>query len=153
MGVSGKHHTPAAFYPQGKDSWYPLYRRLGEPHTAALDAEAGRKILCLCRGSNPGHPVRSQSLYCLSYTGSSIFLKTKIKSKHTFSTTAVHALLCHTVASNRHSLGQKLKKGFCHYWIQYIHVTVYLKTTQDLDKFKKVYTSKKQKLTNCIFSI
>jgi hypothetical protein len=37
---------------------------------AGLDAEARRKILCLCRGSNPGRPVRSQTLYWLSYTGS-----------------------------------------------------------------------------------
>jgi hypothetical protein len=28
-----------------------------------LDAEARGKILCLCRGSNPGLPVRSQTLY------------------------------------------------------------------------------------------
>jgi hypothetical protein len=34
---------------------------------AGLDAGARRKILCLCRGSNPGLPVRSQTLYCLSY--------------------------------------------------------------------------------------
>jgi hypothetical protein len=27
---------------------------------ADLDEEARRKILCLCRGSNPGRPVRSQ---------------------------------------------------------------------------------------------
>jgi hypothetical protein len=37
---------------------------------AGLDAEARRKILCLCRGSNPGRPVCSQTLYCLSYPGS-----------------------------------------------------------------------------------
>jgi hypothetical protein len=35
---------------------------------AGLDAEARGKILCLCRGSNPGRPVCSQSLYWLSYT-------------------------------------------------------------------------------------
>jgi hypothetical protein len=34
---------------------------------AGLDAKARRKILCLCRGSNPGRPVRSQTLYWLSY--------------------------------------------------------------------------------------
>jgi hypothetical protein len=34
---------------------------------AGLDPEVRRKILCLCRGSNPGRPVRSQSLYWLSY--------------------------------------------------------------------------------------
>jgi hypothetical protein len=36
--------------------------------TAGLDAEATR--LCLCRGLNPSHPVRSQTLYWLSYPGS-----------------------------------------------------------------------------------
>jgi hypothetical protein len=38
--------------------------------TAGLDAEARRKILCFCRESNPGRPVRSQTLYWLSYRGS-----------------------------------------------------------------------------------
>jgi hypothetical protein len=37
---------------------------------AGLDAGARRKTLCLCRVSNPGRPVRRQSLYCLSYPGS-----------------------------------------------------------------------------------
>jgi hypothetical protein len=37
---------------------------------AGLDAEARRKIVCLCRGSNPGCPVRSQLLCWLSYPGS-----------------------------------------------------------------------------------
>jgi hypothetical protein len=36
---------------------------------AGLDAEARGKILCLCWGLNPGRPVRSQTLYCLSYSG------------------------------------------------------------------------------------
>jgi hypothetical protein len=36
---------------------------------AGLDAEARRKILCFCRGSNPGRPVHSQTLYWLSYPG------------------------------------------------------------------------------------
>jgi hypothetical protein len=31
-----------------------------------LDAEGRGQILCLCRGSNPGRPVRSQTLYWLS---------------------------------------------------------------------------------------
>jgi hypothetical protein len=38
---------------------------------AGLDAEARRKILCLCWGLNLGRPVRSQTLYWLSYPGSS----------------------------------------------------------------------------------
>jgi hypothetical protein len=67
MGVSGQHHAPAALYPRGKDPRYPLDKRLGGPPRAGLDAEAWRKILCLCRGSNPGRPVSSQTLYWLSY--------------------------------------------------------------------------------------
>jgi hypothetical protein len=31
--------------------------------TAGLDAEVRGKILCLCRGSNPGRPVRSETIY------------------------------------------------------------------------------------------
>jgi hypothetical protein len=38
---------------------------------AGLDTEVRGKILCPCRGSNPDHPVRSQTLYWLSYPGSS----------------------------------------------------------------------------------
>jgi hypothetical protein len=34
---------------------------------AGLDTEAGGKIHCLCRESNPVHPVCSQTLYWLSY--------------------------------------------------------------------------------------
>jgi hypothetical protein len=69
MGVSGQRRAPAALYPRGKDpnthcigGWVGL--------RAGLDAEARRKILCLCWGSNPDRPVHSQTLYCLSYRGS-----------------------------------------------------------------------------------
>jgi hypothetical protein len=34
---------------------------------AGPDAEVRGKVLCLCRGSHPGRPVRSQTLYRLSY--------------------------------------------------------------------------------------
>jgi hypothetical protein len=34
---------------------------------AGMDTEGREKILCLCLGSNPGRPVRSQTLYWLSY--------------------------------------------------------------------------------------
>jgi hypothetical protein len=46
---------------------------------ASLDAETGRKIFCLCRGSNPGRPLRSQSLHLLSYPGSKRSIKTNSK--------------------------------------------------------------------------
>jgi hypothetical protein len=32
-GVSGQRHALAALYPQGKDPFYRLYRRLGEPQS------------------------------------------------------------------------------------------------------------------------
>jgi hypothetical protein len=38
-----------------------------------LDTEVRRKILCPCQGSNPDHPARSQTLYCLSYCGSLLY--------------------------------------------------------------------------------
>jgi len=72
--------------------------------------------------------------------------------KHTFSATVVHALLCHTAASNHHSPLQRLKKGFCHYWIQYIHVTVYLKT-QDLNKYIGIHYMYITKNTNMLNSL
>jgi hypothetical protein len=37
---------------------------------AGLDTEAGRKVLCPCRGSNPSCLVRSQTLYWMSYSSS-----------------------------------------------------------------------------------
>jgi hypothetical protein len=73
MGVSGKRQAPAALYPRGKDPRYPLDRRWMGP-IAGLDAEARRKVLCLSRGSNPGRPVRSQTLYWLSYRGSNYMI-------------------------------------------------------------------------------
>jgi hypothetical protein len=43
---------------------------------AGLEAEVRGKILCLCRGSNPGRPVCSETLYRLSYPGSPCVLHT-----------------------------------------------------------------------------
>jgi hypothetical protein len=69
MEVSGQHHAPAALYPRGRA---PGTHWAGDwvGPTAALDAGARRKILCFCGGSNPGGPPRSQTIYCLSYRGS-----------------------------------------------------------------------------------
>jgi hypothetical protein len=60
MGVSGQHHATAELYHRGKD---PRYTGGWVGPRASLDAEDRRKILCLCRGSNPGRPVRSKTLY------------------------------------------------------------------------------------------
>jgi hypothetical protein len=69
-GVSGQRHAPAALYPRGMDPGTHCTDGWVGPR-AGLDAETRRKILCLCRGSNPGRPVCSQALYWLSYPGSS----------------------------------------------------------------------------------
>jgi hypothetical protein len=70
MGVSGQHHAPAALYPRGKDPGAHCTGGWVGPR-AGLDTEATGKILCPCRGSNPGRPARSQT-YCLSYPAPSL---------------------------------------------------------------------------------
>jgi hypothetical protein len=55
-GVSGQRFTPGTHWTGG---W------VGP--RASLDAESRRRILCPCRGSKSGRPVRSQSLYWLSW--------------------------------------------------------------------------------------
>jgi hypothetical protein len=56
MGVSDKRHAPATLCPGEKTpvthctgGWVGL--------TVGLDTEVRGKILCLCRESNPDHPV------------------------------------------------------------------------------------------------
>jgi len=67
MGVGGQRHAPAAALPPGKIP-YPLYRRLSGPQ-----GRSGRvqKISPpLPNGiRSPDRPVRSESLYRLSYRG------------------------------------------------------------------------------------
>jgi hypothetical protein len=57
MGVSGQRHAPAALYPRGKDLWYPLYRRLGEPQSRSGHRGYRKEKHFLCRGSNLNRPV------------------------------------------------------------------------------------------------
>jgi hypothetical protein len=61
-GVSGQHHAPAALNPRGRTPGTHWTGGWVGPR-AGLDTETRRKILCVCWGSNPGRPVRSQSLY------------------------------------------------------------------------------------------
>jgi hypothetical protein len=57
MGVSGQRHAPAALYP--RKSTPGTHCTVGwVGHRAGLDTEAS-----LCRRSNPGRPVCSQTLY------------------------------------------------------------------------------------------
>jgi hypothetical protein len=81
MGVSGQRDAPAALYPQGKNPgthWIGGWVGL----RASLDTGDRRKILRPCRGSNPNRPVRSQTLYCLSYRGSSLATLYRTKLHH-----------------------------------------------------------------------
>jgi hypothetical protein len=71
--------------PPGKEPSVPIVYEAGGGGSsrAGLDAEVRGKILCLCRGPNPGRPVRSQTLYWLSYPGSCYLCVTIFKSKYT----------------------------------------------------------------------
>jgi hypothetical protein len=62
MGVSCQRHAPAALYHRERTPGTHWIGSWVGP-SAGLDAEARRKILCLCRGSNPDRPARSQTLY------------------------------------------------------------------------------------------
>ena len=62
MGVGGQRHAPAAL-PPGKTR-YPLYRRLGGPHSRAGQM---RKISPPTGIRTPDRPARNKSLYRLSY--------------------------------------------------------------------------------------
>jgi hypothetical protein len=60
MGVNGQRHAPAALLPPGMvigTPWIGGWVGL----RAILDTDTRRKIVCLCRDSNPGRPVCSQS--------------------------------------------------------------------------------------------
>jgi hypothetical protein len=66
MGMSGQCHALVTLYPwknTPSTNWIGGWVGL----RAGLDTEARGKVLCLCQGSNPGHPVCSQTLYSLSY--------------------------------------------------------------------------------------
>jgi hypothetical protein len=56
--VSGQRHAPATLYPR---VWNPLDGRLSGPQSCS-GHKLEEKILCLCRGPNPGHPVCNETL-------------------------------------------------------------------------------------------
>jgi hypothetical protein len=72
MRVSGQRHAPAALYPRRKDLRYPLYRRVGGPQSRSGKKARGKILspLPVIEPWSPGRPVRSQTLYSLSYLGS-----------------------------------------------------------------------------------
>jgi hypothetical protein len=83
--VSGQLHATAAL-PPGKGPRYPFYRRLGGPQS--WSGRYGEVNIFYLIGTRtpapPGRPASSQSLYRLSYPGSSIINKYCIKGhRHT----------------------------------------------------------------------
>jgi hypothetical protein len=76
--VSGQLHAPAAL-PPGKSPRYPFYRRLGGPQSRS--GRYGEVKIIYPIGTRtpapPGRPARSQSLYRLSYPGSTHLLCNK----------------------------------------------------------------------------
>jgi hypothetical protein len=59
MEVSGQRHAPAVLYPGDRTPGTHCTGGWASPR-AGLDADDRGKIPCLCRGSNPYRPVRSQ---------------------------------------------------------------------------------------------
>jgi hypothetical protein len=72
--------TPRRASPRGQKPRCLLYRRLCGPQSR-LGAEGRGKIFRLCRGSNPSRPLRSQSLYWLSYPALNPYNKAKNNSE------------------------------------------------------------------------
>jgi hypothetical protein len=72
MGVCGKRHDPAAICPQGKDPPLPIVHEAGwapEPVWTQTPEEISYLPLPGIEPRSPGRPVRSKTLYCLSYPG------------------------------------------------------------------------------------
>jgi hypothetical protein len=72
-GVSGQRHAPATLYPRERTPGTHCTGSCVGPK-AGMDTEVRGKILSPLPGiepRSPGGPVRSQTLYCLSYPGSS----------------------------------------------------------------------------------
>jgi hypothetical protein len=65
------------FTPGERTPPVPIGQEAGWAPEPVRTQSTGRKILCLCRGSNPGRPVRSQSLYWLSYADKGVIKDTE----------------------------------------------------------------------------
>ena len=72
MGVGCQCHAPCRFIP-GKEIWYTFYRRLGGPVLTGAESLAATGIRSAVR------PVRSVSLYRLSYTGTLLLAEVDVR--------------------------------------------------------------------------
>jgi hypothetical protein len=98
MGVSGQRHAPAALCPGERTPDTPWTGGWVGPR-AGLDTEVGGKNPLPLSGiepRSPGRPVRSQTLYWLSYGWGDGFLKAiKIRSKPSFGCEVKPDVPCH----------------------------------------------------------
>jgi hypothetical protein len=80
--VSGQCNAPAALFPQGKDTRYPLLRRLGRPQSRSGHGGHRKNPLPLpgIELRLPGCPIHSPTLHWLSYPGSHRFVRSFWKS-------------------------------------------------------------------------
>jgi hypothetical protein len=85
MGVNSQRHAPAALYPREKTPGTHWIGGWVGPR-AGLDAGAGRQSLCPCRGSNLDRPAHSQTLYRLTYRGSTSCILLNIRPINEFIT-------------------------------------------------------------------
>jgi hypothetical protein len=108
MGVSCQYHDPATLYPQqsspGTD-WIEGWMGL----RAGLVTEARGKILCLCRGLNPGRPVCSQPLYRLRCPSFSFACNTEVNALSCISTFP-HAFIAWCLIKARRNSERILKR-------------------------------------------
>jgi hypothetical protein len=92
MRVGGQLHAPAAL-PPGKETQYPLYRRLGGPQGVWTAAEN----LAPTGIRSPDRPACSESLYQLRYPGQSKISK-KLHTKKLITHTHIqHSTFAQTV--------------------------------------------------------
>jgi hypothetical protein len=75
MGVSGQRHAPTALLPPGKGPPVPIVQEAGwasEPVWTQRLEEKNPLPPPGIEPRSPGRPVRSETLYCLSYPGSNV---------------------------------------------------------------------------------
>jgi hypothetical protein len=128
MEVTGQRQVPTVFYPPERTPphpRYPLDRRLGGPQSWS-GHRSWRKILCVCRGSNPGRPVCRQTLYWQNYPR-----KWTIRFFTICIFSTMHYLVLYAISPrfnknslNSVSVGNVIKCQTCllHYWVQRVLV-------------------------------
>jgi hypothetical protein len=128
MGVSGQRHAPSALCPRGKDSQYPLDRRLGGPQSRSRHRGWRKNYFPLpgIEPRSPSRPVRNQTLYWLSYPGSyRAFINCQIKiliAPYLSSQACIHNTQTLTLRILRWNICQNLRNLTLRYEQEYFFV-------------------------------